>query len=352
MEPITMGLIMGGGQLLGNIVGGLFAGEDQQKAFAAAEEAQKIIDAIGAPPETAKAIILNKFKVAGLETPELEQAIDIGVSEMAQYKEDPRFREAGTKALERMMQQSEGGLTAQDRLMARQLQQEQERSTQGKLAQIRQEAQMRGMGGAGAGLAAELSAAQSGAERGLTGALQVGAQAQQAKMAALQQAAGQAQSMRSADLATAQATRTAADAFKELSAREAIARQRANVQAKNLAQQRNLATEQRVGEMNVAQDNEELRRQVEAKSADWQRRANYEAMRANQRSGMAGVYAGRAAGTQQSWGDIGKGASDIFGSAMTYGQNQDKYKLEKDKYNLDKATAEQVYGVRVPKGTV
>jgi hypothetical protein len=316
IDPITGAIIGGGINLLGGLVGGLFAGEDRQRADDALQEAQKIIDEIGAPPETARAIILDQFRVAGLESPQLEQAVDVGVSQMAQYKEDPRFRDAGLKALERMMQQSEGGLTAQDRLMSRQLQQEQERATQSKLSQIRQEAQMRGMGGAGAGLAAELSAAQSGSERGLTGALQVGAQAQQAKMAALQQAAGQSQSMRSADLATAQATRGAADVFAQFKAQEAINRQRANVAAANEAQRRNIERTQRVGEMNVAQTNEERRRQREAEGTDWTRSLAYGQVRAQPRMQRAGQYQQNAGATQQSWGDIAKGASDIFGTAV------------------------------------
>lgn len=316
MEPITTALIGTGINAIGNLIGGLFAGEDQNKAYAAIEEAKNIIDEIGAPPETARAIILDQFKVAGLESPQLEQAVDVGVSKMGQYKEDPRFKEAGINALQEMIKRSEQGLTAEDRLVSRQLQQEQERATQGKLAQIRQEAQMRGMGGAGAGLAAELSAAQSGAERGLTGAMQVGAQAQQAKMAALQQAAGQARDMRGSDLTAAQAIRGAEDEFARFKAQEAINRQRSNVQAQNVAQQRNIDRAQRVGEMNVAQTTEERRRQREAEGSDWTRGANYAQLRANARGDMASMYGKRAAGTQQSWGDIAKGASDIFGSAL------------------------------------
>jgi hypothetical protein len=319
MGPIATGLIGGGINLIGNLIGGLFAGPEQQKAMQAFQEAQSIIDAIGAPPDTAKEIILEKFSVAGLESPELEQAVDVGVSKLAQYQEDPKLKQASMKALERMQEQSEQGLTAQDRLAFRQLQQEQERAAQGKLAQIRQEAQMRGMGGAGAGLAAELSAAQAGSERGLTGAMQVGAQAQQARMAALQQAANQSQSMRGADLATAQATGSAADAFAKLKADEAISRQSRNIAAKNLAQQRNIARQQEIDVMNKAAKNEEQRRQREAARADYQNKLGYGEARAGARTSMGNVYGQQAAGTAQSWGNIAKGASDIFGAAMAPG---------------------------------
>jgi hypothetical protein len=315
IDPITGALIGGGINLLGNLLGGLFAGDDQKKAIAAAEEAQSIIDAVGAPPDTAKAIILNKFRVAGLETPELEQAVNVGVSKLAQYKEDPRFREAGAKALEKMMQQSEQGLTAQDRLAVRQLQQEQERATQSKLAQIRQEAQMRGMGGAGAGLAAELSAAQAGAERGLTGAMEVGAQSQRARMAAIQDVARQAQSMRGADLATAEVTGRAEDELKRFTAQEAIARQQRNIAAQNLAEQRNIAAQTDANRFNTVTGNEELRRQREATAADWTRGLAYGQARAATRNNMSNVYGQRAGATQQSFGDMAKGASDIFGAA-------------------------------------
>jgi hypothetical protein len=317
INPITGAVIGGGINLLGNLLGGLFAGEDQKKAIAAAEEAQSIIDAVGAPPDTAKAIILNKFKSVGLETPELEQAVDIGVSKMGEYKEDPRFKEAGVKALEKMMQQSEQGLTAQDRLALREIQQEQERSTQGKLAQIRQEAQMRGMGGAGADLAAQLSAAQSGAERGLSSAMQVGAQAQQAKIAGIQRAAEMASGLRSADLATAQSTLGAKDQFGRFKAEEAMARQQRNIAAKNIAEQRNIARTQELANLDTAAANKELERQVTAEGTDWERGLTYGQTRAGTRTNMSKVYGQRAGAVQQSWGDMGKSTSDIFGAATT-----------------------------------
>ena len=318
INPITGALIGGGINLLGGLVGGLFAGEDRQRVDDALQEAEKIIDEVGAPPETARAIILDQFRVAGLESPQLEQAVDVGVSEMGKYQEDPRFREAGISALEKMKQQSEAGLTAEDRLAFRQLQQEQERASQSKIQQIRQEAQMRGMGGSGSELASSLLGAQSGSERGLSAAMQVGAQSQQARQAALQQFAGQAQSMRGADLATAESVLSAKDKFKELSARGAMERQARNIAAQNLAQQRNLQTQQRVGEMNVAQGNEESRRQREAEGTDWTRGFAYGQARTQPRMQRALQYQKGAEATQQSWGDMAKSTSDIFGSVLGY----------------------------------
>lgn len=324
--PLLETLVPIGINAIGNLIGGLFAGKDQAEAQRLLEESMSIIDAVGAPPDTAKEIILEKFRVAGLETPQLEQAVDVGVSKMGQYQEDPRLREAGTKALERMMKQSEEGLTAQDRLALRQVQQEQERATQGKLAQIKQEAQMRGMGGAGSELAAQLSSAQAGAERGLTSAMQVGSDASQRALQALSMGAGQAQSLRGADLATAQATRGAEDEFQRFRAQEAIARQRSNVGAQNLAQQRNLAAQQRALDLNVTSTNEERRRQREAQAADWTRALQYGKTRAEARGGMAKQYGEQAAGTAQSWGNIAKGATDIYGAATAPGPK--KYDTE------------------------
>ena len=42
MEPITTALIGTGINAIGNLIGGLFAGEDQNKAYAAIEEAKNI----------------------------------------------------------------------------------------------------------------------------------------------------------------------------------------------------------------------------------------------------------------------------------------------------------------------
>lgn len=336
IDPVTGALVIGGINLLGGALGGIFAGEDKAKADAAFQEAQDIIDQIGAPPEVAKEIILDKFRVAGLESPQLEQAIDVGVSKMAQYQEDPRFKDAGIKALERMTKQSEEGLTAQDRLALRQIQQEQERATQGKIAQIRQEAQMRGMGGSGSDLASQLSAAQAGSERGLTSALQVGSDASQRALQSLAMGARQAESMRGADLATARATRGAADEFSRFKAQEAIGRQRANVDRTNLAQQHNIERETEADWKNTAATNAERLRQREAEGTDWDRRAQYQGSRASARQGMGRLYSQNAAGTAQSWGDMAKGTSDIFGSAMNAARSDRDYDLEKNKFDLIK----------------
>jgi hypothetical protein len=43
MEPITTALIGTGINAIGNLIGGLFAGEDQNKAYAAIEEAKNIL---------------------------------------------------------------------------------------------------------------------------------------------------------------------------------------------------------------------------------------------------------------------------------------------------------------------
>jgi len=325
----TTAAIMVGGQVLGGLLGGILSSGDTKKADRAFKEAEDIINQTGAPPNTAREIILEKFRAVGLQSPEIERAVDIGVSKMAQYQEDPRLREAGVNALQRMMKQAEGGLTAQDRLALRQIETENQRAVQGKIAQIQQEQQMRGMGGAGAGLAAQLSAAQAGAERGLTSGLQVGANATERALQALSMGAGQAQSLRGADLASAQATRGAEDEFQRFRAQEAIGRQQRNVAEANQAQREFIERTQGAWDKNTIAANREQERIRTAEGTDWERGFELNKERAGMRTGIGNRSVAKAAATQQSVGDITKGAVDIYGTASMYDYlgNKDKTKV-------------------------
>ena len=166
--------------------------------------------------------------------------------------------------------------------------------------------------------------------------MQVGAQAQQAKIAALRDASQMASGLRSSDLATAQATRGAEDEFGRFRAQEAIARQQRNIAAKNIAQQRNIEREQSLSNLNVAAANRERERQATAKGEDWQRALAYGQAKAAPRTGMAGVYGQRAGATQQSWGDMGKGVSDIFGQTVAAQRADRQYDLDKQTLDVTK----------------
>jgi hypothetical protein len=155
-------------------------------------------------------------------------------------------------------------------------------------------------------------------------------------MAALQQAAGQAQSMRGADLATAQATRGAEDEFARFRAQEAIARQRSNIAAQNLAQQRNIEREQGLSNLNIGATNRERERQVVARGTDWDRGLAYGQARAAPRTQMAAGYGQKAAATQQGWGDVGKGVSDIFGTAVASQRADRQYDLDRESLDVTK----------------
>jgi hypothetical protein len=61
------GLVAGGVVAIGSsILGGIAAGKERDKAQAALDKARDIIAGVGAPPDLAKQIILEQFKVAGV----------------------------------------------------------------------------------------------------------------------------------------------------------------------------------------------------------------------------------------------------------------------------------------------
>ena len=172
--PLLAG-IGAGIKAIGGLLGGIFGGEDRSRAQELLKEAQKDIERVGAPPDLSREIILNKFKQAGLYKPELEQAIDLQQSKVSQIKEDASLRDAQTQALQMIMQRGRTGLTAEDRAAFNKLRAETARDSEAKRQQIMQSYQARGMGGAGAELAAQLQSAQGEVDRAAAGGDEIAA---------------------------------------------------------------------------------------------------------------------------------------------------------------------------------
>lgn len=302
------------GPILGGVLGGLFSGGARKKAEEQMRKALEEIEAVGAPPDLSREIILNKFQEAGLYTPELESAIDLGVSKVAQIQEDPALREAQTGALQLLQQRGKGGLNAEDRAAFNQLRSEVQRDSEAKRQQILQNMQARGLGGSGAELIAQLQASQSGDDRMSAEGDRIAATASQNALQAILQGGQLAGSVRGQDFDINQARAAAEDEVNRFNVQNAISRQSRNVGSKNEAQQSNLANKQNVMNMNTQQANQELYRQAEAKRQAWLDQMSRAQALANARTGQAQNYNQQADRTAQQWQSIGSGVGAGFGA--------------------------------------
>src|ERR1700682_2020516 len=104
------------GAIVGGLVGGaagLFSGDDHEDEIRQRQEAALNEIKNTNVPEL-KQLIFEKYKSAGILTPELEQTIMQDPSLMGGIKADPRLKDAQMSALAKLQEQGQGGLQAQD----------------------------------------------------------------------------------------------------------------------------------------------------------------------------------------------------------------------------------------------
>lgn len=308
--------------LIGNVVGAVAGSGDKAKAQQAMNEALQQIQAVGAPPDLSAEIIRQKLQQVGVYTPKLEDAISQSASQVNQIHEDPSLKAAQTKALQVLQQRGAGGLNPEDRAAYNDLRRQNEKEAEGKRQQILQNMASRGMGGSGAELAAQLSAAQSGDENLSAGGDRLAAQASQNALQSMTQAGMLGGQIRAQDFDVNKTRAAAQDELNRFNTSQQIARQTRNVGAQNQAQQQNLSEQQRISDYNTAQANAEKLRQAEAKQQYWNNSLGYANSKAGALQGQAGNYAKNAQQTSDQYGKIGSGLGSAFGTLGDFASKQ------------------------------
>jgi hypothetical protein len=298
--PLTLGLIGAGTSVLGGGLGYLFGGDDRDKADKLMAKVQSEIDAIGAPPDVAKALILQRFQQAGMYTPQLEQAIEAGPSKVAGIKENAELGKAQMGALQLLQQRGSTGLSPEDRAALNQVRGEVQRDSNAKTQSILQQMQARGMGGSGAELIAQLQAGQSGDDRASAEGDRLAAQASQNALQALTQSGQLAGNIRGQDFDINKQRAAAEDEINRFNTQNAISRQTRNVGSTNQASQYNLSNAQQISNANTEAANAELQRQRAAQMQVYQAKLDAAKAKAGAAQTGANYAQGQAAATQQS----------------------------------------------------
>lgn len=305
--------------IMGGIIGHFASQGDQDKANQLAQEAFQSIQNLGAPPDMAKQIIMQKFQAAGMLDPVLEQKIDAGVSQVAQIQSDPQLKAAQMSALQSFQKLSQTGLSPQERAQAEENLQQANQLAQQKTAQIQQSFQRQGQGGGGADLAAQLQAAQSGANSAQSGALGISSQAAQAKQNALAQMGGLAGQIEGQQFQEAATKGSAADQLNRFNVQNQQAQQARNVASQNQAQQYNIGNAQNLSNMNTQNYNQEQLRELQGGLQNWQNQVGLAQLKAGAGLGLSGQYGKQAAQTGAFWNGIGAGAGQMMGSTIKSG---------------------------------
>jgi len=305
--------------IIANIAGQAQSAGDRASSREASDRAYKEMMSLGLPPDLSKQLILKEFKKVGILDPELEHHINLGASKVAQIQSDPKLRAQQTQGLDQLKQISRGGLRPEDRAALNQIRATTAQDEQGKLAQIEQNMQARGMAGSGNELAMALSSAQGGANRESRESDQLAAQSSQRALDALMKGTTMAGDVRAQDFSENKAKATAEDEFNRFNVQAQQAQQQRNVGARNQAQQGNLQVEQGLANANVNQANAETERQSAAKRQYYNDMMIRAGKRADAERAVATDFAGRAGATQAANASYGAAVASIankFGGGM------------------------------------
>ena len=203
------------------------------KAAGLSREQMRRLDDIENLTEQDLAVLLESPELVGLL-----EAEGIDPSKMEDITEDSVLRENQLAALQGLKDQSEQGLTAQDKYQMEQMLGDVSANERASQAQIEDQMARRGMQSSGAALMAQQQNKQSGANQAREKAMQMAAQAQQNKMGALAQLGQQSGQMAGQDFNRKAQVASAQDAISR-----ANAMNRQNVNAQNLGARQNIANQ-------------------------------------------------------------------------------------------------------------
>lgn len=336
--------------ILGGVVANASTADQRAAAQQASQQALQQIQAVGAGPDLAKQIILDQYKQAGIYTPQLEQTITQGISKAANLQErDPATRNAQMDALSQFQQLGQTGLTQTDRAALNQARQSVDTDTNGRLQSILQGMAQRGMANSGSSLASQLQQSQGGTNQLSASADRIAQQAQQARIAALQQAAQIGSSVRGQDYSVDLGKAQAADELSRFNTQQATNAQQYNVGAQNQAQQYNLTNAQNISNANTSNANQELLRQKQAEQQQYENQLNNAKLQSGALSNYGNQQSQNAQNSAQNinsiFGGIGKAVSGI---GSTLGTTAPKYDSKTGKALYDPVTGLPLSGPSSP----
>lgn len=329
-------LAAGAVQIGTSLIGNSAASGKRKEAELAAAKATREIEEVGAAPDLAREIFYKHFEEAGLLDPKAEEIINLGVSKLSQITEDSKNREIQSSALNLLKERAEGGLNAEDRAGFNKLRAETATATQGKIQQILQNMQARGLGGSGAELVAQLNATQEGANRASEEGDRIAAEASRNALAAAVSSGNLAGNIRTQDFDVAKTKAESADAIEKFNTTNQINLQQRNTDRTNEAAAKNLASKQAIMNANIQMQNQELVRQREASRQKYLDDMEAAKTRANAYNGQAQQARADAQQTAQTWQNIGSGLSSAISGVgdgiskqeqTDYDRNQDKLKI-------------------------
>jgi len=210
------------------------------------------------PDTEAMRLDLEGLVQQGILTPEQAQAAYLETSAMEGVSQDQATVQAQMDALSYLQDiNASGGMTAKDRSLLNQIQQQEATQSRGAREAILSDAQARGMAGSGLSLMSQMKNQQDAATRQSTRDLDVAGMAQERALQAMMNQGTLAGQMGSQQFAQDAAKAGAKDAIAQFNAQNKQQVNLVNTAANNEAAARNLAVKQGISDANIGQANKQ-----------------------------------------------------------------------------------------------
>lgn len=305
-------LIGGGLGLGGAIAGGIENANAREKANRLIQDSVNELKGIGIPPEEALKLSLERYRSAGVLTPEMEKDILQGSSEFGNISTDPRLQDAEMAALDELRRTGEaGGLRASDKARLNEVMGEVSQAERGSREAILMDAAQRGASTGGGVLAAQLANQQGAAQRANSGGLQIAGQAQDAALQAILQSGQLGGQIQGRQFEQQAQKARAQDMINQMNTEAMRGVQQRNVGGRNEAQKYNLGQQQGIMDKNVDIGNMEQQYNKNLSQQTFENQMKRQAAINNARSGQATNVIDAGKSTAQMYGGIGSGAKDM-----------------------------------------
>lgn len=310
IAPTGLGAIRVQGITMIGQLSDFLSGGQNAKANSALNEAAGRFGGVDIPSLEQMRLELERAVSAGELAPEEAQLFLQEQSELANFSQDPRLKQAQLGALESLSQMADGGLSDADKAALSQIESQERTQEKGQRDAILQQAAMRGAGGSGLELAQQLLNQQQSAQRQSQRDTDVAGMAQQRALQAIAQSGQLAGQIGQQDLNTASTVASARDSINRFNTQQMAGTNQANVQARNQAQAGNLAARQNLMNQNTGLANQERMQNAGNVQQQFQNRINKAGGQANIDTARADAATQQGAANQKLFGDLlGAGAS-------------------------------------------
>ena len=314
--PLIAAGVGAAGSIAGGAIGAAASAGDRQRAQEAAQRAQKELESLGIPSEQALQYVMTNPEFVSQFTPKEETAVQQQESAFQEIEGDPRLKEAQLKALQTLEQEGNTPLNDIERASLNEQRRNVAAEEQARQGQILQQMAARGMGGAGAELAARLSSSQASANRSSEETDRLKAMAQQRALDAIARSGALGGQIRSQDFSEAASEASAIDVINQFNAAQRAGVQQRNVSSSNQAAQREADIRQQLEQLRATNANEAAKRAADVAQLNFNNQLQLAQIKSGAAKDESRMFQDRASNTAQTASSIGSGIGSLAGTVI------------------------------------